>query len=37
MANRNDDIVKRLRDHCYECQDEAADEIKRLREERDDD
>jgi hypothetical protein len=32
MANRNDDIVKRLRDDCYECQQEAADEIVRLRE-----
>ena len=31
MANRNDDIVKRLRDDCYECQQEAADEIERLR------
>ena len=31
MANRNDDIVKRLRDDCYECQEEAADEIERLR------
>ena len=35
MANRNDDIVKRLRDDCYECQHEAADEIERLRKERD--
>lgn len=36
MANRNDDIVKRLRDHCYECQDEAANEIERLRKENED-
>ena len=35
MANRNDDIVKRLRDDCYECQHEAADEIDRLTKERD--
>ncbi len=34
MANRNDDIIKRLRDDCYECQQEAADEIERLRKER---
>ena len=35
MANSNDDILIKLRDDCYECQQEAADEIERLRKERD--
>ena len=35
MANSNDDILTKLRDDCYECQQEAANEIERLRKERD--
>ena len=35
MANSNDDILTKLRDDCYECQQEAANEIERLLQERD--